>query len=233
MRNPWAWRLAALSGLLYPVLLIVGDDLIARGDEVASDAGTPDEVAAVLAEKAGAAFFVGRSLGMISLLCLLVFVALVATRLRQLRGTTSVLPYLALGAGGVVVALQLSSAVFQIELVRHGGAGLDPGLVVLLLDFGRGFLVAMLPMALLLATVAVEGYAGRLVGRAVGWCAGALSIALVVGFVVLVAGVPLGFLPMPLTWVWFVAAGVSVMRRVPGEPDALAEDQRRLTRTTS
>jgi hypothetical protein len=44
-----------------------------------------------------------------------------------------------------------------------------------------------------------------------------LSVALVVGFVLVSGGVDLGFLPLPLSWLWFVAAGVSAMRRIPAE----------------
>ncbi len=34
-----------------------------------------------------------------------------------------------------------------------------------------------------------------------------------VGFVLTLAGVPSGFLPLPLSWLWFLAAGISAVRR--------------------
>jgi hypothetical protein len=206
-------RLAAGCGLLYPVLLIVGDDLIARGDEVASDAGTPYQVAAALAGKDTTAYYAGRSLGMVSLLCLLVFAAAVAVRLRRIMGPDSLLPQVALAGASVAAALQLGAAVFQMSLVKHGGEGLPPELVVLLLDFGGGFLVAMLPLSLLVAAVAVAGVRGELVNRFAGWSGAVLAVGLVVGFVAFNTGAELGFLAMPLTWLWCGVASVSMVVR--------------------
>jgi len=98
--------------------------------------------------------------------------------------------------------LQINGAVAQVSLARHDGAGAEPELMVALLDLGFGFVLAMAPLSLLVAAVAV-----------------------VAGFVLAVGGVALGFLPLALSWLWFVAAGLSAVRRV-GEvaaPRALAK----------
>lgn len=74
------------------------------------------------------------------------------------------------------------------------------------------FLTAMLPLAVILGAVAV-GPRGALVGPAMAWSAAALSIALPVGFVAFVSGVSVGLLPLLLSWLWFVAAGLGGLRR--------------------
>lgn len=82
---------AAGCGVLYPVLSIVGDDVIAGVDGVASDAGTPEQVLAAIADQ-DATFLVGRSIGMLAAVCLLVFAAYVATRVRAAAGPDSMFP---------------------------------------------------------------------------------------------------------------------------------------------
>jgi hypothetical protein len=203
---------AAGCGVLYPVLSIVGDDVIARGDEIASEAGTPEQVLAAIADK-DASFLVGRSIGMLAAVCLFVFAAYVATRARAAAGPDSMLPPLAVCAGGIAATLHLVSAILPIAAVRNDASGLTPELAVVLMDAGTlEFLTAMLPLAVLLGVVAV-GPHGALVGRALRRSAAALSIALLVGFVAFVSGVSVGLLPLLLSWLWFVAAGVGCLRR--------------------
>ncbi len=92
-------------GLLYPVLLIVGDDVIAKGDQLAD--ASAEELPGLLAAKYVPEFFIVRSIGLISLMCLFVFAAYVARELRRCRGPDSVLPFLALG-GGAMAAVPLT-----------------------------------------------------------------------------------------------------------------------------
>lgn len=213
MSSTLSLRLAAACGLLYPVTMIAGDDVIARGDRLAPDAGTPSEVAANVAE-VGDSFFYGRALGLVGSMLLMVFAAYVATRLRRLRGPDSIWPSLALGAGVVAATLQIGAAVFQLGLAQQGGEGIAPEQQVLVLELGFGFVLAMLPLALLVAAIAVEGVHGRIVGKAVGRTGAVLAAALFAGFFLAVGDVPLGFLPLPLSWLWFLAAGISAARRV-------------------
>jgi hypothetical protein len=213
--STWGLRAAASCGVLYPVLLIVGDDVIGQGDRVATDDGTPAEVAAAVAEHASASYFYGSALGTMSTLCLFVFAAFVAHRIRLTRGPESLWPALALGAGAMATTLLIVSAVPSLVLVERAGAGADPELLMALLDFGLPFMLSMLPMALLLAAVASEASHGQVVGRGVAWVGGVLAVAMLIGFVLMVGGVDLGFLPLPLSWLWFIAAGISAVRRVP------------------
>ncbi|WP_203335787.1 hypothetical protein [Nocardioides limicola] len=212
-------RAAAACGAAYPLLLILGDDVIAAGDEVAPDAGTPEQVAAALAAKASPEYFYGRGIGLLSVVCLVVFAAYVASRLRVNRGPASIWPTLAAGGGVLAGAMLLQAAVPQLALVDHAGAGADPLLLMMLLDFQASFLIAMLPIALVVASVAVAGWHGEVVGRAVARVGAVLAVLLVVGFIFMVGGQDLAFLPMALSWLWFIAAGVSAVRRVPASVD--------------
>lgn len=224
MRNgSLAARAAAACGILYPVLLIVGDDVIAGGDAVAADAGTPEQVMANIAAANEPAFFFGRTVGLLSLLCLLVFSAFVATRLRRFRGDDSLAPSVALGAGAMAAALTAGSAVFQLGLVDREAAGADPELAVTLLGMGRGFHIAFLPLAVLLGAIAVEGVRGTIVARWLGWSAAVLAIVMIAGYLVDQAvGTPVAFFAIMLIWLWFIPAGVSMIRRAGRLPEVPA-----------
>jgi hypothetical protein len=226
MRNGTFWpRVAAGCGLLYPVLLIVGDDVIAGGDAVAPDAGPPAEVLANIVAKNEPMFFLGRTLGLLSLMCLFVFSAYVATRLRQVRGSESMAPYIALGAGAMAAALSAGSAVFQLGLVDREGAGSDPELAVTLLAMGHGFEIAFIPLGILLGAIAVEGIRGTIVARWLGWSAAALAVGMIVGYLVdQAAETPLVFFAAMLTWLWFIPASISMIRRTPRVHLATASD---------
>jgi len=202
-----ATRLALSCGLLYPVLLVVGDDVIAQGDEIAPDAGSAAEIAAALAGKDTTTFFLGRSLGLVSLLLLAVFVAVLATRIRRLAGPDSILPAVALVGVASVVTLQLGAVLSTFAAVRHHDDGIPPDVLVLVLELGGAFLLAMLPLALVLGAVGVAGLRHGLLGRILSWAAVVLAVLLVVGFGAFSAGVEIGFLAMPLSWLWFLAAG--------------------------
>jgi hypothetical protein len=218
-------RLAAACGSLYPVLLLVGDDVIAGGDAVAPDAGSPEEVLANLVTKNEPVFFFGRSVGLLSLMCLLVFSAYVATRLRHLRGQDSIAPYVALGAGAMAAALTAGSAVFQLSLVEREGAGTSPDLAVTLLEMGRGFDIAFVPLGIFLAAVAVEGVQGTMLARWLGWSAAVLAVGLVVGYVAGEStGTPAVFFVIMLVWLWFIPAGISMARRAGRLPEVAAAD---------
>jgi hypothetical protein len=123
----------------------------------------------------GESFFYGRALGLTSALMLVVFASCVAVRMRQLRGPDTLWSPLALGGGLVAATLQINAAVAQLSMARNEGAGTDPELLVALLDLGFGFVLAMLPLSLLVAAVGLGGVGGRggLVGRASAgreWC---------------------------------------------------------------
>ncbi|TDE11215.1 hypothetical protein [Jiangella asiatica] len=221
MDTRWA-RLAAACGALYPIALVVGDDVIARGDEAAPDAGTPDEILAAMIDKDVTSFYLGRSLGVAAWMLLFVFAAHLAVTLRRRRGNDDVLPALVLGSGAIVTALALASAVFQIRTVRRAGDGLDPTTAVTFLDMGFGFGLVALPLAVLLGAVAVEATAGAIMARSLGWAAAVLAIAQLAGFVLLMLDNAAGFLAMMATWAWFIAAGISTWRRAaylaPSDP---------------
>lgn len=134
-------------------------------------------------------------------------------------GGRSMLPGLALGAGVLAAGLQFAAALPQFALLRQGTAGLTPETAVVFLQLGTAFTMAMLPFGILLLVIGYAGTSGVVIGRTVGWIGVVLGGLLVAGFVLVMVGVPVAFLPLPLSWLWFVAAGVSAIRRA-GQPTA-------------
>lgn len=194
----WA-RLAAACGALYPITLIVGDDIIARGDEAAPDAGTPDEVLAAMIDKDVTSFYLGRSLGVAAWMLLFVFIAHLSASLRRRRGDNDLLAPLVLGSGAIVTTLALASVVFQIRTIRRAADGLDPITAVTFLDMSFGFGLVTLPMAVLLGAVAVEAVRGEIMARWLGWAAAFVAVGLVAAFVLTMLDNAAGFLVIMAT----------------------------------
>ena len=80
-------RLVASSGALYAVLLVGGDDFLNPAGEVPGADATVADVAAYVARADASRYWLGRSVGLLGVCCLLVvFVEHVAARTAEAEG---------------------------------------------------------------------------------------------------------------------------------------------------
>lgn len=133
---------------------------------------------------------------------LLVFVA----ALRGHLGGRGLLADVAFGAGVVAAALQLAAQAAQVALGTAARAGLDPGPAALLYDLGLAlFTVANLPVAALLAAVAVAALRAAAFPPWLGW----LSAATAAVHLLPVAGVTVAAGPLVQAG-WVAALGYAL-----------------------
>jgi hypothetical protein len=222
-------RFAAACGLLYPLLLVVGDDVIAAvAGEPPGRGATPQAVLAWATASDTTRFFAGRFVGGgLALLCLLVFVAYVSRQIRQ--WDDGWLAAAALGAGTLASGIQMLTLVPHFTAVRRADQ-LDPDVVsALAVDLSYTFGLAFLPLAMFIAIAGIAAVRGDLMARWIGWSALVVAGGLIVSeyvFATSVTEVGLAFLPVAFAWfIWFPAASISLLRRA-GRRAALAAASR-------
>jgi hypothetical protein len=215
---PTAWpaRMAAACGLLYPLGIFVGDDTInGAGEPPSADAPMAD-VRTYLATAGDAAadgsFWIGRSVGVIGVVGLIVFAVYVARLIREREGDAGMLAGLALAGGVATGAVLLASSAAQFAVVQRAGEAIELQVARALLDVQLGlFVIAWLPLALFLAATATAGLRLSVLPRWLAIAAGVLGLGLLAGLAAMPSDI--GFAPVALTWLWFGAASIALVRR--------------------
>jgi hypothetical protein len=219
-RRAWTGRLpsklAAACGTLFPLAILIGDDAINQAGEApdpqASIAAVNDYLRNAADAAASGSYWVGRGIGVLAFVALLIFAAHLAQAIRRREGDAGMLATLVLGAGVVAAALPVVSAVAQFAAVTRADEGIDPEVARALLDVSFiAFVLAWLPLAVLLGAVAVAGLRFAVLPRWLAIAAGVLAAGLLAGL----AGQPAdaAFMPIMLTWLWFIVTGVVAARR--------------------
>jgi hypothetical protein len=215
-RTVWPARLAAACGLLYPLGIFLGDDAI-------NGAGEPPGADAPLAEvrtylvaagdaAADGSFWIGRGIGVLGIVGVIVFAVHVAGVIRERERDGGMLAGLALAGGVTTGAVLLASAVAQFAVVQRAGEGIDLQVARALLDVQLGlFVIAWLPLALFLAATATAGLRLSILPRWLAIAAGVLTLGLLAGLAAMPADA--GFTAVFLTWLWFAAASIVLVRR--------------------
>ena len=211
-------RLAASCGALFVLGIVIGDDTI----NTAGEAPTPfddndDSIAEVNtylqhAVDAGASYWVGRSIGVLATVALLVFAVYVSREIRE-RQRGSLLAGLALGAGALAAGLALLSAAAQFAAVSRAGEGIDPEVARAMLDFsGISFVMMGLPLAVFMAAIVAAGLQFSLIPRWLSISGAILVAAVTIGLAAMPAS-PAGFIAIVVGALWLVATSVSLLRR--------------------
>jgi hypothetical protein len=209
-------RLAAACGLLYPLGIVVGDDTINTAGEAPSLDSPIDEVSTYLrsAVDAGSSYWIGRGVGVLAFVALLAFTVYVARAIRDREGRGGLLSGLALGGGLTAVGLGLLAAIAQFAAVGRADEGIDPQVARALLDLSTiSFVGTWLPLAVLVGSIAVAGIRFGILSRWVSIAGGAVAAALLAGLAALPADG--AYMAMVLSWLWFIAASVVLVRREP------------------
>jgi hypothetical protein len=223
-------RIAAATGALYVILILIGNTLATSGDststhptgaQVLRDAARHAHSAQVTAG------FVLEVLGFTLLIVFLGYLAATFARARFADDWSPVLGATAVVSGITMLAIKLGSAapVVALAMDRHD---LDPTLARVLNDInGAAFVLSWLPTAVFVGAAAVALLRAGLVGRPTAWIGAALGL---VGVPLAIIGLdtPASANPMAcllgLLWVMIVSARLAVRpgRRVDEQagPDA-------------
>jgi len=206
------WRLAASSGILYVGLGLAhsgGGGGVGFGD---SRANIASWVGGTLGPRGVS--WLGVYTGILGLLCLVIFAAVVAAAVRRSEGAQPGISYVTFGAGVLAVAVKLASLPAAFALAYRAHEGVEPQLAAALTDMNDFSFVLTWPLLALMigaAAVAILRY-GVLVAW-LGWLGVGVALALF-------AAVPLAFGPGPFiafiaSSVWIVLASATMVLR-PG-----------------
>jgi hypothetical protein len=179
------WRLAAASGILYVVFTVAhsnGGGGVGIGDSRASIAGWVDGTLGPRGVN-----WVGVYTGILGLLSLVVFAAVLAAATRRREGTQPWLSNVTLGAGLLTVAVKLTSLPAAFALAYRAREGFEPQLAAALTDMNDFSFVLTWPLMALMIGAAAAGILRYGVLPAwLGWSGAAVALALL-------AAVPLAF----------------------------------------
>jgi hypothetical protein len=159
-------RLAALSGALSILLVIVGSDVLSTppGEQAAHPTGQQDvEYLRWMADNPAAQ--VGVSLELLGLGLMILFIAYISNRVRAAGWLAAA----ALAGGVVEVAVKLGSGAPMLAayLLRDE---ITPQTARVLVDMnGAAFVATWLPMGIFVASGAAAGMVTNVLGRVLGW----------------------------------------------------------------
>jgi hypothetical protein len=209
-------QVGAVGGILYVLLISLGDETLATGDIMPPPAASEQQITDYFAASVTTSFWVGRYIGLLSLCFLLIFVCSLWSALRRAEGEPSWLSAAAFGGGLLAVAFQFGGAPAQFAAVSRWEEGINPQLARALFDVGTTtFILSWFPLAVLLAATAVVANRTGALPRWIGWAAAVLAVGLLVGLAIVPSG--WAFLPFSLCLLWFIAASVALIRRA-GSP---------------
>ena len=161
----------------------------------------------------------GRGVGTLALVALLVFSAHVAGLIRQRGHGHESTSRVALSAGVTAAGLGLVSCTAQFAAVARAN-DIDLQVAGALLDLsGLAFVTMWLPIAVFMLAVATAGWRFSLVPRWFTVTTAVLAVALLVGLATMPLG-NAGFVAVMLGFLWFVAASMVLVRRAgDGQPE--------------
>jgi hypothetical protein len=200
------------AGIGYPILVIVGDDVIATNGEPPGLNATTAEVARYLAEQPGeTAQWLGHLLAVGGVGLLALFFGRLYATLRVSRSAW--LPELALGAGLAAVAIWFAAYAPFAAVAYADDAQFEPETARLAYALGGAlFLLPWAPAAVALYAAAAVVLSDNVLPRWFGWVTLAQATAFVVGLAAYAVG-EWAFLAYVLFWLWLVAAAVALVRR--------------------
>jgi hypothetical protein len=203
-------RLAALSGMLYVVLVFVGQGIGGGGNAPDLTKSRAAHLAWIAKQHPTTHGYVGAFLELVGILTLVVFAASLWAVLRE-RDESGVASATALGAGIASAAVKLASLPAAFAVYWRAQDGWSPQLATALFDMNdAAFVLTWAIDALMLAAAATVVFRTGVLPRWVGWL-GAVAAALAVASVPVATKVPpLGML---LTFAWILATSAVLTRR--------------------
>jgi Domain of unknown function (DUF4386) len=220
-------RIAALTGLCWAILIVVGHDMLSpqRPDR---DAAPQAFLAFVQTHHSDASLRTGSLLAGLGICLGVVFVAFLVSALRERNVVPGWLPTLALASGAAAFAVQTLSIVPALVAFGRASDGVDAITVRTLFDLSDvTYMVALVPFGIFTLAVSAASLRSGLLPRWVGAGGILTGLALFAGAPVGIAGGP-GPLAMVLFFVWvgcvsvvMALRGGGVAAEPQGRPDAM------------
>lgn len=224
MNTIWTRRIGAASGAVYVVLGLLNGG---GGNEPSFHASHQAIIAWIRStpRTITPAHYVMGLVELLSLLCLVLFVAYLASVLRQAEGVSTFLPGVVIGGGVLAVAIKIAS--FPPALVANVWAhdGVDPRVLGMLLDMNTvSFDLFQAAIALSIAAVAAGAIATRALPRWLSWGTAVTALALFAN--VAFAYKTADFAPAVLLFLlWSLVTSIVLVRRAGAGAEPFAFPQ--------
>jgi hypothetical protein len=202
-------RLGALSGILFPLLAIVGVAVAGGSPDFGASMNTISDF--VHRHPATTQHWIGVGIEVAGLLAFTTFATFLTYVLRRAEGDEGWLPTAALGAALVAVALKLASAMPALE-AAYRGRQLRPQLAALLVDMNNlAFVLTWAIEAFFLALVAAAMLRTGALPRLVGWGAAIAAVASIAAVPLAATGAANALASVFLLWT--AATSITLLRR--------------------
>jgi hypothetical protein len=201
---------AALSGVLYVVLVFVGQGLGGGANAPDLTKSRAAHAAWIAKQHPSTAGYAGDMIELIGILLLVVFAASLWAVLRD-RDETGVASATALGAGIASAAIKLASVPAAFAVYWRASDGWNPQLATALFDMNdAAFVLTWGIDALMIGAAVTVAFRTGVLPRWLAWLGAVAAVLSVASMPVATKVPPLGML---LTFVWILATGVVLTRR--------------------
>jgi hypothetical protein len=206
-------RLGAACGIVYTMLLIVGNEVLGPGDSAPAIFAARPEIAAWVANTPQTGLHrIGGYLELLALLLFVFFLGSLWSVLRRAESDSGWLATVAFAGGLLSIAIKIASLPAALAAFGRAGEGFDPQLIAALIDMNNiAFVLTWATNALLLGATAIVVIRTSALPRWLGWSAALIALGLLVA--VTMPAADGAFFPMLLFLLWVPATGVALIRR--------------------
>ncbi len=209
MSQRW-FRALALTGALWMVLIVVGNDVLGDSGSAPAADDPPSVYAEYYANEVDTLSWVSVAIDFAGFGFGLVFVGFIGSRLRDAGSFGSI----ATVAGAVALAIKVASGAPELTAMYRADEGLNPEIVKTLVDLnGFAFLITFLPLGVFAIASSLGALSARVAPTWTCWLGVVSGIALFAGMPFVIDGP--GFLGMLAFIVWTIAFSVAMAVR-PG-----------------
>lgn len=213
MSQRW-FRALALTGALWMVLIVVGNDVLGDSGSAPAADDPPSVYAEYYANEVDTLSWVSVAIEFAGFGFGLVFVGFIGWRLRDAGSFGSI----ATVAGAVALAVKMASGAPALTAMYRADEGLNPEIVKTLVDLNVfAFLITFLPLGVFAIASSLGALSLKLAPKWTCWLGVVSGVALFVGMPLVVEGP--GFIGMLAFIVWTVAFSVAMaIRSAPASP---------------
>jgi hypothetical protein len=204
------YRFAALGGITFVVLQMVGQGLIQAGGAEPAFTAPADEILQFFRQRDTTLFAIGGYLSALSVVPYLWFLGTLWDFLRRAEGEHGWLSLTAIGSGLILPAISLIGG-WELAMFRLG-ENIDPVMVRLLFDAGNfAFAGLWVTSGSMLLSVGALGLLSGKLPRWFSWFGLATGIGLLAARTVWTAQI--AFIPYTLFWVWMIVMSLVLVRK--------------------
>ncbi|MEJ2012533.1 MAG: hypothetical protein P8X64_09965 [Anaerolineales bacterium] len=204
------YRLAALGGIFFVVMQVVGQGLIQVGGAEPAFTASADEIIQFFRQRDTTLFAIGAYISALSVVPYFWFLGALWGFLRESEGKYGWLSMAAIGSGLILPAISLIGG-WELAMLRLG-ENVDPSMIQLLFDAGNfAFAGIWVISGSMLLAVSSLGLTSGNLPRWFSWFGAAIGVALLAARAVWTTQI--AFIPYTLFWLWMIVMSLILVRK--------------------